>query len=172
MDGMSHKHHEETTEELLKKLIVLTCDLLDQGQVQILQNRHIVKLLSVIAAEDAPPYLATIQLLSKGSFMPNPGPITLVSAGETDQTVIVALDQFGQPFTGPIPAATYASDNDAAATVDSNGLVSAVANGNANVSASLTTAEGAPLSASLAYIVDIPAPVPVLTSFTLQSNHA
>ena len=104
--------------------------------------------------------------------MPNPGPITLVAAGETDQTVIVALDQFGQPFTGPIPTATYVSDNDAAATVDSNGLVSAVANGNANVSASLTTAEGAPLSASLAYIVDIPAPVPVLTSFTLQSNHA
>jgi len=167
---MSHKHH-EGTEDLLKELIILTCDLLEQGQIQILQNRHIVQLLSVIAAEDAPPYLATIQLLSKGIPM-NPGPITLTAVGETDQTVIVALDQFGQPFTGTIPTATYESDNSAAATVDANGVVTAVADGTDNVKASFTTAEGLALSAELQYIVTIPAPVPVLTSFSLQSNHA
>jgi len=168
---MSHKHH-EGTEDLLKELIILTCDLLEQGQIQILQNRHIVQLLSVIAAEDAPPYLATIQLLSKGIPMPNPGPITLTAVGETDQTVIVALDQFGQPFTGTIPTATYTDDNPAAATTDANGLETAVADGTNNVTASLTTAEGLALTATLQYVVSIPAPVPVLTSISLQSNHA
>jgi len=168
---MNHHHHEETVEELLKKLIILTCDLLDQGQVQILQNHHIVKLLSVIAAEDAPPYLATIQLLSKGIPMPTPGPITLVSAGETDQTVIVGLDQFGQPWTGAVPTATYSDDNPAAATTDANGLETAVANGVNNATASLVTVEGLALSASIQYIVDIPAPpVAVLSSITLQST--
>jgi hypothetical protein len=169
---MSHKHHEETTEELLKKLIVLTCDLLDQGQVQILQNRHIVKLLSVIAAEDAPPYLATIQLLSKGIPMPNPGPITLVAAGETDQTVLVGVDQFGNPWTDPFPVATYADDNPAAAQVDANGLVTTVANGTDNVTASLTNGRGDVLTASLQYIVAIPVEAPFLASISLQSNHA
>ena len=160
-------HHEESTEDLLKKLIVLTCDLLDLGQTQIQQNRHIVKLLSVIAAEDAPPHIATIQL--KGSSpMPTPGPITLTAQGETNQTVIVGLDQFGQPWTGPIPAATYSDDNSAAVTTDANGLATAVANGTDNVTASLTTVEGLALSATLQFIVDIPAPVPVLTSISLQ----
>jgi len=166
MDGMSLFHHEESAEDLLKQLIVLTCDLLEQGQTQIQQNRHIVKLLSVIAAEDAPPYLATLQL--KGSPMPTPGPITLTKQGETNQTVIVGLDQFGQPWTGPIPTATYADDNPAAVTTDANGLATAVANGTDNVTASLTTVEGLPLTATLQFIVDIPAPVPVLTSISLQ----
>lgn len=171
------QHHEQPScdclECLLKKQIILLCDLVDQGQIQILQNRHIVKLLHIIAAEDAPPYLATIQLLSKGTSMPNPGPITLVAAGETDQTVIVGTGSDGQPWTGPIPTATYTDDNPAAATTDANGLETAVANGTNNVTATLVTAEGTTLSsAPLTYIVNIPAPVVTLASISLQSNHA
>ncbi len=169
----SDNHDCDCVDCLLKKQIILLCDLVEQGQIQILQNRHIVKLLYIIAKEDAPPYLATIQLLSKGTSMPNPGPITLVAAGETDQTVIVGTGSDGNPWTGPIPTATYTDDNPAASTTDSNGLETAVANGTNNVTASLTTAEGTPLtSAPLTYIVNIPPPVVTLASISLQSNHA
>jgi hypothetical protein len=122
--------------------------------------------LCAIRCELRPRHLHSIHLLSKGIYMP--GPITLTSAGQTDQTVIVGKDQFGNPWTGPIPTATYADDNAAAAAVDSTGLVTAVASGTDNVTASLTTAEGLSLSATLEFIVDIPAPVPVLTSISLE----
>ena len=58
--------------------------------------------------------------------------------------------------------------NPAAVTTDANGLATAVANGTDNVTASLTTVEGLALTATLQFIVDIPAPVPVLTSISLQ----
>lgn len=146
----------------LARLIRLT-------EVQIAQNHRIIQLLRLIAEEVEPPFLAEIQLL--GDSMPTPGPITLTKAGETDQTVIVGLDQFGQPFTGPMPTATYADDNPAAVTTDSNGLATAVANGTDNVTASLTTPEGLALTATLQFIADIPvSTVPVLTSITLQGQ--
>ena len=164
------KHHERENCGcevcLLKKQIVLLCDLVEQGHAQILQNRHIVQLLAIIAAEDAPPYLHTIQLLSKGTSMPTPGPITLTSAGQTAATVVVGLDQFGQPFT-PVPAGTYTDDNPSVATTDTNGVITAVTSGTDNATVSLTTAEGLALSASIQVIVNIAAPV--LTSITLQS---
>ena len=166
-----HHHHDnpaEETNELLKKLIILTCDLVEQGQTQILQNRHIIRLLHIIAAEDAPPYLATIQLLLKGINMPTPGPITLNAAGQTAQTVVVGLDQFGQPWTGAIPAGTYTDDNPGVATTDANGVVTAVTSGTDNATVSLTTVEGLPLTASIQVIVDIPVQVPVLSSISLQ----
>ncbi len=138
----------------------------DRQEVKLL--KHILNELRAIRFEDAPRTLVTIQLLSKGTPMPSPGPITLTAAGQTDQTVIVGLDQFGQPFTGAIPPATYIDDDSAAATVDANGLITAVANGTSNVQAALTTAEGLALTATLQVVVGIAAPKPVLTSITLQ----
>ena len=104
--------------------------------------------------------------------MPNPGPITLVAAGETDQTVLVGTDQFGNPWTAEFPSAEYSADDPAVVSVDSTGLVTADADGTTNVNASLTNSKGEVLTASLQYVVAIPVEVPVLTSISLQSNHA
>lgn len=167
-----HKPDCECLECLLKKQLILLCDLVEQGNLQILQNRHIVKLLYIIAKEDAPPYLATFKILSKGTPMPTPGPVTLTAVGQTVTAVVAnPLDQFGQPFTGEIPAVTFTDDNPAAATADpASGVVTAVANGTANIGGSLTNSLGQVVTGTpLQVIVNIAAPVPVLTSFEIQS---
>ena len=139
----------------------------DKDEIKLL--KHIIRELREFR-RDFQPKLVSIQLLSKGTPMSTPGPITLTAAGQTDQTVLVGKDQFGNPWTGPIPAATYTEDNPSAATVDANGLVTAVADGKDTVTASLTTAEGLALTATLEVVVAIPAPVPVLTSITLEGQ--
>lgn len=119
------------------------------------------------------PRLTRIQITFEGDSMPNPGPFTFTAAGVTEATTIVGFDQFGNPWTGPIPTASYAIDNPAVATVDANGGVTSVANGTANVTASLNTAEGLALSDVEQVIVNIPItppPTPVLSSIKLQFN--
>jgi hypothetical protein len=104
--------------------------------------------------------------------MPTPGPVTLTAVGQQVTAVIAnAMDQFGQPWTGEIPAATFSDDNPAAATTDpSTGVVTAVANGQDSVGATLTNSAGAVITGTpLVVIVDIPAPVPVLSSFEVQT---
>ena len=173
-----HHHHDnpaEETNELLKKLIILTCDLVEQGQTQILQNRHIIRLLAIIAAEDKPPYLATIKLLFKeGTDMPTPGPITLTAVGQTATASVVGFDQFGNLFTGVIPTPTFTSDDSSGAVVTfdpATGLVTAVANGVANISASVDKGDGsAPLTDTESVTVAIPVEQPVLTTIKVAFN--
>ena len=102
--------------------------------------------------------------------MPTPGPLTLTTAGQTATAVVIGFDQFGNPWTGAIPAATFTVDNSGIATVDAtSGLVTAVADGTANLTASLTTAEGKALSDVEQVIVAIaPPPTPVLSSIKVQ----
>lgn len=117
------------------------------------------------------PQLKSIKIAFQGeSHMPTAGPITLTSAGQTVTASVLGFDQFGQPFTGAIPTATFASDDTAGAIVTfdpSTGLVTAVANGVANITASLTSAEGLSLTDTEAVTVAIPItppPTPVLSS--------
>jgi hypothetical protein len=80
---------------------------------------------------------------------PVAGPITLTTAGAIAVASVLGFDQFGNPFTGPMPVASYSSDDTAGdiATFDpATGLVTAVGNGVANITASLTTAEGEALT--------------------------
>lgn len=166
MDGMSkHRHDDDcphdnaSPEELLKYLVVLTCDLLDLNETQVRQNHRIISLLQTIAEEDAPPYLASIQLAFKEIPMPGTS-VTLTTAGQTAATVITGTGSDGNPWAGPIPAATYADDNSSVATTDASGVVSAVSNGSDNVTATLTTAEGVALTSNpVTAVVDIAAPV-------------
>lgn len=117
------------------------------------------------------PHLSHIKTaFSKGTDMPTAGPITLTSVGQKVTASVVGFDQFGQPWTGPLPAATFVSDDTAEAIVTfdpATGEVVAVANGVANISATLTTAEGVSLGDSEAVTVAIPVvppPTPVLSS--------
>ena len=134
------------------------------------QNECIIRLLCAIAYDVAPPILTSIQLSFKGDSMPTAGPITLTTAGQQVTASVLGFDQFGNPFTGPMPTATLSSDDTAGDIVTfdpSTGLVTAVGNGVANIAASLTTAEGVALTDTEAVTVAIPVvppPTPVLSS--------
>lgn len=144
--------------------------IIEQNQIQIHQNHRIIRLLYRIAREEEPRFLSTIQLNFQGASMATPGPVTLTAAGQQVTASVVGFDQFGQPFTGIIPAATFSSDDAAQAIVTFDpvsGLTTAVANGVANITASLNTAEGLALTDTEAVTVAIPVvppPTPVLTT--------
>ena len=119
----------------------------------------------------AQPQLTTIKIqFSKGTPMPTPGPVTLTTAGQQVTASVLGFDQNGQPFTGTMPPATLSSDDTAQAIVTfdpATGLTTAVANGVANITANLTTAEGLALTDTEAVTVAIPVvplPTPVLSS--------
>jgi hypothetical protein len=133
--------------------------IIEQNEVQIRQNSRIIRLLCLIAEEEEPPLLHTLQIqFSKGTSMPTPGPVILTTAGQQVTATVVGFDQFGQPFTGQMPPATLSSDDSAGAVITfdpATGLTTAVANGVANITATLTTAEGLSLSDTEAVTVAI-----------------
>jgi hypothetical protein len=116
------------------------------------------------------PTLTAIKIQFQGESMATPGPITLTTVGETATASVVGFDQFGQPFTGTMPTATLSSSDTAGAIVTfdpTTGKTVAVANGVANITVSLTTAEGLSLTDTEAVTVAIPVvppPTPVLTT--------
>lgn len=103
---------------------------------------------------------------------PTAGPVTLTTAGQKTTASVLGFDQNGQPMpsTFSMPLAAWTIDDTSGAVVSSidNGdgtdTVTAVANGNVNLTASLTTAEGLALTASQAVTVLIAAVAPVLSS--------
>ncbi len=140
-----------------------------QNHILIQQNNHIIRLLRTIAIEERPPYLNSIKVQFKEGTtpMPTPGPITLTQVGQTATAVVLGFDQNGNAFTGTMPPATLTSDDSAGAIVTfdpASGLTTAVANGVANISASLTTAEGLALTDSETVTVAIVVTPPVLSS--------
>jgi hypothetical protein len=154
---LSHHRHPDQIENLqLRKIIE--------------QNERIIRLLCLIAEEVEPPFLASISIHFQGASMATPGPVTLTTVGQQVTASVVGFDQFGQPFTGTIPPATLTSDDTAQAIVTfdpATGLTTAVANGVANITASLTTAEGLALTDTESVTVAIPIvppPTPVLTT--------
>lgn len=90
---------------------------------------------------------------------PVAGPITLTAAGQTATASVLGFDQFGLPFLGTMPTAVL-SASDTAGTIaifdPATGLVTAVANGVDNITATLTTAEGTVLTDVEAVTVAIP----------------
>lgn len=110
----------------------------------------------------------------KGHHMANVGPVTLTTVGQTVTTSVVGFDQFGNPFTGDIPIPTFSASDTAGsiATFDpSTGLVTAVANGVDNITATVdsTDSSGNPITLSDTETVTVAIPVvtpptPVLSS--------
>ena len=154
---MSHHHEpEQIKNHQLSKLIELA--------------EANLRLLRVIVGELAPPKLTSIQLSFKGASMATAGPVTLTSVGQTVTASVIGYDQLGNVFTGTIPTPVFTSDDTAQAIVTfdpTTGLTTAVANGIANITASLTTAEGLALTDTESVTVAIPVtppPTPVLSS--------
>jgi len=75
-----------------------------------------------------------------GSVQMNANAITLF-AGQTEQLAAAARDAGGQPVAGA-PAATWSSGNNAIATVTQAGVVTAVANGQTDVIATIGSKRG------------------------------
>ena len=159
---MSHEHYQIPNHQLSR--------LIELAESQL-------RFLRVIAAEVAPPKLSSIRIqFSKGTTpMPTPGPVTLTTAGQQVTASVLGFDQLGNPWTGTVPPVAYSIDNPgvATSTPNSDGLtdeVQAVSNGVANLTASLTTAEGIALSDTEAVTVAIPVtppPTPVLSSIKI-----
>ena len=113
--------------------------------------KHFTRIFSLLALPislscgegptEAPnPVPATVQIV--------PAAVNLAALGQTVPLVATALDQTGQVIVGV--AFTWASNNAAVATVDATGLVTAVGNGAATVSA---TIQGGGVTASTAIAV-------------------
>ena|SRR5882724_2889415 len=125
------------------------------------------QLLREIVALLRPPTttLSSIKLIFSGGTMPQ-GPVT-ISVGQTVTATVVGFDQNGAPFSGTIPAPTFAIDNSAIATIDAtSGVTVGVSAGVANATASLTSAEGLALSDT--ETVTVTAVVPVLSSIKIS----
>ena len=76
----------------------------------------------------------------------SPASVDLSSFGETLQLTATVLDQNGQPIaSAPV---SWAIDDNSVATVDAGGLVTAVQNGSATVSATSAARPGPPPSPS------------------------
>ena len=153
-----HREPEQLKNHQLEKLILLA-----EQQLRVLYE---------IAREVAPPRLTSIDILfSKGTTqMATAGPVTLTSVGQTVTASVIGYDQFGNVFTGTLPTATLTSGDTVSAIVTFDpvtGLTTAVANGVANITATLTTAEGVALTDTETVTVAIPVvppPTPVLSS--------
>jgi len=121
-------------------------------------------------------FLTRIDIRFEGATMASPvaGPVTLTAAGKQVKASIIGFDQFGNPFTGAIPAPSFTSSDTAGAiaTFDpSTDLVTAVANGVANITASVSTVDAngntVTLTDTEAVTVAIPVtppPTPILSS--------
>lgn len=106
------------------------------------------------------------------------GPVILVAAGQDTTASVLGFDQFGNPMSADfvMPPVTFTIDNSAIATSVPNAdgitdVVTAVANGVANLTAAVTSAEGLALSDTETVTVNIPAPppppAPVLSSIKI-----
>lgn len=112
------------------------------------QQMELFELRRIRADLENKPKISSIKI-KFGGIMPE-GPVTL-NVGQSTTASVDGFDQFGAAWTGAIPPVTYAVDNAAIAssTPNADGLtdvVAGVAPGVANLTASLTTAEGLALT--------------------------
>lgn len=159
-------HHNPEPRQIANHQLARLIELAEESNHLLRINNRLLRLLVL---EEAPPVLTTIQIaFSQGVNMAAvAGPITLTAAGQTATASVLGFDQFGQPFTGVMPPATLSSDDTAQAIVTfdpTTGLTTAVADGVANITATLTTAEGVNLSDTEAVTVAIQVTPPVLSS--------
>ncbi len=108
---------------------------------------------------------------------PVAGPLTLVLAGQTAIASVIGFDQLGNPWTGAMPPAVFTDDDTAGAIIiladngDGTDTVTAVANGVANVTATVQTTDGngnpitlTDTEAVTVAIPVVPPPTPILSS--------
>lgn len=178
---MAHKNpHGVSDRQLLEEILWLTEQLAETSE----RHDHEIKLLKQIEGTDEAiktevdelvsslkPKLSFIKIKFTRSNIMAEGPVTL-SIGQKTIASIDGFDQNGAAWTGAIPTPTWAIDD---ATLDTiaadpsnpaNEDVTALAAGTANLTASLTTAEGKSLTDTEA--VTNLAAAPVLSSIKIN----
>lgn len=158
-------------EGLLQKLVEQSDETETLLQTIVEQNVQSNQLLQDIldaVSVPADKVLTSIKLVFKGvNPMPPiiPGPVVLTQVGQQVVAEVVGYDQFGQLWSGASFDWTLSNDNEAAATLDEQtGIVTAVANGVANITGTVTTAEGVEIIDTESVTVNIAAEEPVLTT--------
>jgi len=173
---MPRKREEDRLLEMVRESLKLQVETLEE-------LRHLSYSIRRIERELITPRLVEIRIAftapstSKGDpLMAVQGPVTLTTVGQVATASILGFDQFGNPWAGPIPPVSFSIDDTAGAIVtskdngDGTDTVAAVANGVANLTASLTTAEGVELTDTETITVAIPVvppPTSVLSSIKI-----
>lgn len=154
MGIFDHDHHREDEElELLRAQLALA-----QQEIRILRQIE----------RDIHRKLSYIKIAIGGKFM-SQGPVTL-TVGQKTKATVVGFDQNGAIFSGPIPPAVYTLDNTALDSSTPDGAngddIVSLSAGVANLTATLTSAEGLVLSDT--ETITNTAIVPVLSSVKID----
>lgn len=147
-----HRDLEEKEVELLRESVKLQRE-------DLAVDRQIRDLLK--------PRLSSLKLAftEKQTMPPVVGP-AVINVGDKIFASVVGFDQNGQVFTGPVPTPTLSVDDSSIVSLDpATGLVTGLSAGVANVTAEVTSAEGADLTDTESVTVaEVPPPIPVLSS--------
>lgn len=151
-----HRDLEEKEVELLKESVKLQRDDLAVDK----QIRDLLK-----------PRISSIKVAFTEKNMgttplpPVPGP-AVIDIGDVLVASVVGFDQFGQPWTGAVPTASFTDDESTATSLDSaTNQVTGLAAGVGNITGSLTTVEGLDLTDTESVTVrPAETPTPVLTT--------
>jgi hypothetical protein len=158
---------------LLKKLVentdeieAMLRDIRDQGD----ETNALLK--EILDSMNPPPekVLTSIKVIFKGvkPMPPLTPPIVLTQEGQQVVAEVVGYDQFGQQWTDPFDF-TLSNDDEDVATLDpSTGMVTAVANGVANITGTALDADGNELTDTEPVTVNIAQEAPVLTTIKVQ----
>lgn len=146
-------------------------DRLEEKEVELLEES--VKLQREDLAVDKQirnllrPRLSSLKVAftEKRTMPPVVGP-AVINVGDKIFASVVGFDQNGQVFTGPIPTPALSVDDASIVSLDTTtGEVNGLAAGVANVTAEVTSAEGADLTDTESVTVAaVPPPTPVLSS--------
>jgi hypothetical protein len=160
---MSHEHGHNDEHEEIRLL---------REAVGLLQEIFQTALAILQAVRPPVPKLSKVKL-SFGGIMPL-GPVTL-NVGQSTTASLKGFDQNGQPMPADfvMPPVTYAVDNPAIASstpnADNTDQVTGVSTGVANLTGSVTSAEGLALSDTETVTVPVvPPPTPVLSSVKID----
>ncbi len=164
-----HKHHDEHEEHEEKEIELLEEAVkLEREEVGILRRTFRPR-LAVIKLGFTEKTMGT-----PGTPAPVVGPVT-INIGDVIVASVVGFDQFGQPWTGAMPTATFTDDDSVATSLDpSTNQVTGLAGGVGNITGSLTSAEGLALTdtESVTVLPAPPPPEPVLSSIKVAFSPA
>jgi hypothetical protein len=150
-EGGHHEehHHHETPEQKFERETTHRLEKIEH------QNEEILDLLSPRLTRIRLQFTLSTVVGTRGIPMSAvQGPVTLTTLGQVATASILGFDQFGQPFTGTMPPASFSIDDTAGAVAtsvdndDSTDTVTAVANGVANLTATIeaTDVNGNPIT--------------------------
>lgn len=161
-----HDEHEKHDHDEKEELHLLREQVRQLIQLHLDERQEILLLKQIRDRLPTPSQLSSIKIRFGGIMA---GPVTL-TVGQKTKATVVGFDQFGAPFNGTLPPASFSLDNTTLDSGTSDGAggfdITSLAAGVANLTAALSTAEGIGLQ-DTETITNV-AIVPVLSSIKLD----